>query len=163
MMSLKSLSNNVLVIMPFFHVRQARKESVGAFYSRYLQLLAELKAIGKPVSPDDQVAKFIDGLFPALRMEVSRIHRRSPALSLDAIMSEAEMEEKALGLHKPAPVPSINTMNGQPTKPRKTDPKRPRCFFCRSNEHDGKDCPKIKAKKEKGTWVDRPRKEAGDR
>jgi hypothetical protein len=147
----------------FFHIRQARKESVGAYYTRYLQLLAEMKAIGKPVDTDDQVAKFIDGLFPALRTEISRIHRRSPTLTLDELVSDAEMEEKALALHKPTHLPSINTVDGKPWKSRGGESQRQRCFFCRSTEHDGKDCPKIKAKKDNGTWEDRPRKAAGHR
>jgi hypothetical protein len=77
----------------FFHLRQGRKESVGSFYTRFLQLIAEMAAIDKPVSTEDQIAKFIDGLVPHLRKDVSRIHRQRPDMTLDDVASEAEIEK----------------------------------------------------------------------
>jgi hypothetical protein len=149
----------------FFHVKQQRNESVGSFYTRYLQLLAEMKAINRPVDVDSQVAKFIDGLLPHLRTEVSRIHRRTPRMTLDAVMSEAEMEEKNTFPSKPAHMHVPPAVQGFQFRPNGDKSKkkfhRRKCFYCKDEKHLAKDCPEIAKKKANGTWVDRSRKEAG--
>jgi hypothetical protein len=94
------------------HVRQGKKESVGSYYTRYLQLLDEMKAIGKAVDAEQQIVRFIDGLSPSLSVEVVSIHRRTIVMTLDAAMSEAEMEEKA----NPSPKPVPRALNGMQTK-----------------------------------------------
>ena len=55
----------------FFHVQQMRKESFGAYSVRYLRLLSKMAAIGKPFDSVTQIAKFVDGLQPGLRAEIS--------------------------------------------------------------------------------------------
>ena len=143
----------------FLHVKQGRHESVGVYYTRYSQLLAEMKAIDKPVEGHWQVTKFVDGLLPALSKEVHRILRRAPNISLVDVVSEAEMEEKANPLSKPATVPQLNGINSQKGK----KPKKPRyrCFYCRNDDHSHQRCPKIAARRAAGTWEDRPRNGAG--
>jgi hypothetical protein len=140
----------------FFHVQQGRNESVGSFYTRYLQLLSEMTAIGKPVDSVTQIARFVDGLLPALRTNVSRIHRHNPTMTLDDVASEAEMEEKATPSPKPPVMPSVRGIQ--------TKPKPKHCWFCKGDKgknHVADNCPEIAKRKANGTWVDRPRKGAG--
>ena len=134
-----------------------RKESVGAYYVRYLRLLSEMAA-NKPVDSATQIAKFVDGLQPGLRAEISRIHRRAPTMTLDDISSEAEKEERANPPKTtPVQVNGIETNNHKPVK---------RSFFCRGDKgktHTAENCPEIAKRKANGTWQDRPRKQAGRR
>jgi hypothetical protein len=96
-----------------------------------------------------------------LKREVSRIYRRSPNLSLEDVMSEAEMEEPNF---KPKSFPVPPQVRGMQTNPQKKPGKSNKvrvCFYCKSREHVMKDCPKVAKKKADGQWEDRPRKEAG--
>jgi hypothetical protein len=148
----------------FFHVRQSRKESVGSYYTRYLQLLAEMAAIQKPVDSATQISRFIDGLVQPIRVEVSRIHCRSPTMKLDDVVSEAEMEEQAHPQSKPPAMPSVNGLQGK-TPSGKQVPKRPRCYYCKGDKgktRTAENCPEIAKRKANGTWVDRPRNRAGE-
>jgi hypothetical protein len=45
----------------FLHVSMSPKESVASYCARFVQLLAEMKAIGKPVEDHWQLTKNIDG------------------------------------------------------------------------------------------------------
>jgi hypothetical protein len=144
----------------FFHIRQLKNEPVHAFNTRFFQLVAEMKAIGQPVDSSTQVARYIDGLSPVLRPNIHRIQRTTQGLTLDAIMSEAEMEEKLNPLPKLPHVPPA--MRGMQTKPNKPAPKgRKKCFYCSSEDHIMKNCPKVAKKKANGTWHDRPQSGAG--
>jgi hypothetical protein len=123
---------------------QKESETVVAYYTRFKQLCAELKAVGKPVQLHWQKTTFVLGLREKLKREVSRTFGRNSSLSLEQLYSEAEMEESLL---KPV-IPSVRSVNGENQgNTRRT------CFFCRSEEHLGKDCPKIAAKKRNGTWI----------
>lgn len=123
---------------------QASDESVVAYYTRFKQLCAELKAVGKPVQLHWQKTTFVLGLKEKLKREVSRIFNRDSSLSLEQLYSEAEMEES---LQKPPVRPAVRGIRGK--TPRK-------CFWCKSPDHLGKDCPKVNEMKRNGTWKDKP-------
>jgi hypothetical protein len=131
---------------------QKETESVVAYYTRFKQLCAELKAVGKPVQLHWQKTPFVLGLKDKLKREVSRTFGRNSSLSLEQLYSEAEMEESLL---KPVNRPIVRGIKGNQRQPRR------KCFFCRSIEHLGKDCPKIAAKKRDGTWQDKPSRQGG--
>jgi hypothetical protein len=81
----------------FLHFKQERNETANSYYTRYLQLLSEMAAMGKPVKPAKwQITKFIDGMRDELKRKVRRIYRPAPNFSLEYVMSDAEMEEPNL-------------------------------------------------------------------
>jgi Retrotransposon gag protein len=144
----------------FFRIRQNKNEAATLFGTRYLQLLAEMKAIGEPIDSTTQVARYIDGLWPSLRTIVNRIHRGRPNMTLDEVMGEAEMEEKANPAVKPQHVgPSVQGLQHQTGKPPAKN--RKQCFYCRALDHLMRDCPEVAKKKANGTWKDQPRKGPG--
>jgi hypothetical protein len=126
-----------------------------------------MAAIGKPVQPENwQITKFIDGMRDDLKREVSRIYRRSPKLSLEDVMSEAEMEEPSLKSKPTSITPQVQGLQTNPPQrhgqsKRNNNQKAPVCFFCKSRGHVMKDCPKVAKKRAAGQWEDRSRNGAG--
>lgn len=148
----------------FLHFKMHPSDSVSSYYTSYLQLLAEMKAVGKPVQSQWQITKFVDGLVPRLYIEVNRIFRRYPEFTLEDLMNEAEMEEKTFKpptIPKPTGItPQLKGFQGK-GKYNNKPKQRFACFWCKTNEHTHTSCPKIAAKRADGTWEDRPRDGAG--
>jgi hypothetical protein len=132
------------------HVSISPKESVASYGTRFLQLLAEIMAIGKPVEDHWQLTKYIDGLYPSLQVEMNRLRRRDPDLTLDQLMSETEMEAESRSRNRMVP-PAYQGIQPKPN----ADKSKKRCFFCKG-AHLPKDCPKIAKRRANGAWKDRP-------
>jgi hypothetical protein len=51
-----------------------------------------MRATGKAVDPEQQIGRFIDGPSPSLSIEMGRIFSRTLGMTLNAVMSDANME-----------------------------------------------------------------------
>jgi hypothetical protein len=112
-----------------------------------------LKAVSKPVEAHWQKSKFLNGLKPALKREVTRVYNRNLQFTLEQLFTEALTEESHL---RPGPSnkPEYKGIDGP-------KPQQKKCWFCRAIGHTGDNCPKIAARKAKGTWEDRPPRGGG--
>jgi hypothetical protein len=138
--------------------RQRDQDSVTDYYAAFCQLVDDIHALAEFLHSgqdsflyDDytQADMFVHGLKYPVREEVERIQIRNPDFTLEDLFREAVLEEKhAKRKRKAKPVPP--TFNA-------LDHKTKWCYFCKG-KHDPKDCPKIAAKKAKGTWADKPPK-----
>jgi hypothetical protein len=142
----------------FQNFRQLESSPVRAYYSRFLHVLANMEAIGSPVQMHHACSKFVHGLRPVLKKEVTRQRARNPKMSLEDILHEAENEER---INKPTlvPKPALRAMNAHDGAKKK---KIWKCFFCRSDEHHHTNCKKIARRKAAGTWEDRPYRAGGE-
>jgi hypothetical protein len=138
--------------------RQRDQDSVTDYYSAFCQLVDDIHALAEFLHNGQdrflydeytQADMFVHGLKYPIREEVERLQIRTPDLTLDELFREAVLEEKHVKRkrkEKQVP-PSVNSV----------DHKTKWCYFCKG-KHDPKDCPKIAAKKAKGTWADKPPK-----
>jgi hypothetical protein len=135
----------IAVEQSFLSFRQREGHPVRQYYNNYTKLLAELSALER-VYPDHLIrGNWVNGLRQPIQREVLRIYRREPSLTLPQLLHEAEIEES----QSVKPKPRFQGMHGKP-KARWT------CYFCKSNTHTAQTCPKIAARKEAGTWQERP-------
>jgi hypothetical protein len=63
------------------------------YYTRFKNLLAELKAEDKLVQLHWQKTTFANGLRDGMKREVSHVHIRDTSLTLEQVIVEAETEE----------------------------------------------------------------------
>jgi hypothetical protein len=89
-----------------------------------------------------QKTTFANGLRDRIKRAVSRVYIRDTSLTLEQLYVEAETEET---VQRPVK-PWVRQMQAKG---------RTLCFFCKSKDHDGKNCPKI-AKKKADAWKEKP-------
>jgi hypothetical protein len=132
--------------------RQLRNQSCNAYYAYLLQQQAALEAVAWRHRPSD--ATLLNKCCASLRPDLKRFLQEkridNPDYTISQLVQAATVRENAT--RQGAPVPNLNSVDGKsPSKNQKF------CFFCKKNGHDHTEYRKIKAKKDRGEWKERPR------
>jgi hypothetical protein len=132
--------------------RQLRNQSCSAYSAYVLLQQAALAAVAWRHRPSDAalLTTFCVSLRPDLKRFLQEKRIDHADYTISQLFQAATVRENATC--QGAPVPNLTSVDGQsPSKNQKF------CFFCKKNGHDHTECRKIKAKKDRGDWKERPR------
>ena len=132
---------------------QRRTQTANEYYRFLLQLQSQIGSIAVEAAPT--TTALTNKFCASVRLELKRYLQEKridcPDYSLAQLVSAAHARERTL---KPIPSPAINVTQ---VPEGSGDKNRIWCFYCRSSTHSADDCRRIKAKKAKGEWQERPR------
>ena len=138
------------------NLKQRPGDTVESFFAHFCRIRSQLQALGHDVPEHDAILRFQKSVHAHIAEKLEERRLDNPNMDLNLLYNHARTFERHHRASRPNPraaqngVPKLNALNSNSKW----------CFFCRKNNHSAADCRKIAARKQAGTWEERPAKSA---